>query len=499
MASLAFVNGKPTIVSNNGKDTLKTALSLEDGQIAKRNRLAQDDQQTQNFEYLKALIAKSRNKDIHNLVGNLPLAECPRVWIVGGGPSLRGFDFNQLDGEVVFAVNRSFEHVPNPSCVVSMDSRFIMWATEGNLGQKAANIWRNLKCPKICAFLKNSPGTYDHEQPVYVVERDPNGKPSMGRPSMDKLHDCNNSGLAAIQLAWAMGAKVINLLGFDMGVSALEDDEIETVGGRERQAWFHDGYPSKQSTDVYSKMSRGFKPFAEAMEADKVKVTLFGESTLKCFDKKDLAEAEELLAKKVARPTVVGYYTENTAYAEEAKAMEETAVFFGLETDIIPMCNYGSWQANTLAKSYFLKTMLDRRNAPILYLDADARVRKYPRFFDDFGKDFAYCTFDWPKVKGSKRKDKETSSAVLYLAPTEEVKTLLTVWTDACERCLQDDTGDNDQQVLEAAIESMPELKKNTAEVPMSYNQIFDSMAGLGEPVIEQMQASRRLKEAVSC
>jgi len=31
----------------------------------------------------------------------------------------------------------------------------------------------------------------------------------------------------------------------------------------------------------------------------------------------------------------------------------------------------------------------------------------------------------------------------------------------------------------------------------MSHDQIFDSMAELGDPVIEQMQASRRLKSEV--
>jgi len=36
-----------------------------------------------------------------------------RCFIVGGGTSLKGFDFSQLRGELVIAVNRAMEYVPD--------------------------------------------------------------------------------------------------------------------------------------------------------------------------------------------------------------------------------------------------------------------------------------------------------------------------------------------------------------------------------------------------
>ena len=429
-----FHNGKPTaITTNSPKNGPSNGISMAEAQEIKVKREEQETERENNLAYLRGLVAKSRNLNLEDLLGELPLASCPRVWIVGGGPSLLGFDFSLLDGEVVFAVNRSFESVPNPSCVVTMDSRFIDWADNGHLGNAAHEKWLNLKCPKVCVFLKNSPGTYDESHPVYVVERDENGHPSQGRPSMVKLHDCNSSGLAALQLAWAMGAKDIRLLGFDMGTEASPDHEkdISQRDRRPRQAWHHAGYPKVQSSDVYGKMAPMFEPFAEAMAKEDVKVTLYGTSTLECFEKKPIEDAVEALGTKPTRPIVVGYYTEGTAYKDEALEMEKTATFFGLKTDVRPICNYGSWQLNTYAKAEFLRNMLNELDEPILYLDADARVRRYPRFFDDFGKSFGYCTFEWSKVKGSKRKDNETSSAVLYLAPAVIVKQLLSTWADA--------------------------------------------------------------------
>jgi hypothetical protein len=46
------------------------------------------------------------------------------------------------------------------------------------------------------------------------------------------------------------------------------------------------------------------------------------------------------------------------------------------------------------------------------------------------------------------------------------------------------------QQTLIKVIESMPELRVNL--LPPNYCQIFDTMAGEGEPVVEHFQASRR-------
>ena len=46
-----------------------------------------------------------------------------RCFIVGGGESLKGFDFSFLHGEKVIAVNRAYEDVPDADIWYAMDIR----------------------------------------------------------------------------------------------------------------------------------------------------------------------------------------------------------------------------------------------------------------------------------------------------------------------------------------------------------------------------------------
>ena len=51
-----------------------------------------------------------------------------RCFIVGGGPSLKGFDFERLRGERVIAINKAFYDVPFADIVFAMDSPFLIWS-----------------------------------------------------------------------------------------------------------------------------------------------------------------------------------------------------------------------------------------------------------------------------------------------------------------------------------------------------------------------------------
>mgnify|MGYP002682074433 CR=1 FL=1 len=60
-----------------------------------------------------------------------------RCFIVGGGPSLKGFDFGRLRGERVIAINRAFEACPTADIMFAMDPRLYDWITSGQLGDEA--------------------------------------------------------------------------------------------------------------------------------------------------------------------------------------------------------------------------------------------------------------------------------------------------------------------------------------------------------------------------
>lgn len=172
----------------------------------------------------------------------------------------------------------------------------------------------------------------------------------------------------------------------------------------------------------------------------------------------------------------VCYYTPE--YAEEAKLLLESCDDHNVPCKIYGYDSRGSWQANTSFKPVFLQWVIDQHDCDIVYLDADARIRKYPRLFDVFTADI-----------GVHYKDgHELLSGTIYLKNNDTVRSILNEWVS--EQRSNPNTWD--QKILQRVLE-----KYNVQELPASYCQIFDSMAHNGEPVIEHLQASRRLKETV--
>ena len=149
-------------------------------------------------------------------------------YLVGGGPSLRGFDWSRLDGKNVIAVNRAFQVLPNAPYVYFSDKRF--WDWHG-------------------AQLKSYSGRIisgAHRLRVNGVE----SYQFTGVAGLDltpgKLRHGNSSGYAAINLAVHLGARKIVLLGYDM---RMVDD----------RAHWHDGYPVVARQNVFDKMHAFFE------------------------------------------------------------------------------------------------------------------------------------------------------------------------------------------------------------------------------------------------
>ena len=184
-------------------------------------------------------------------------------------------------------------------------------------------------------------------------------------------------------------------------------------------------------------------------------------------------------------PLYVGYYTRGTPYAEEARELAATCCAFGLSLELTAIDDLGGWQRNTQAKAAYL---LDRWYAHasegrgLVYLDADARVRKYPALFDHLDCDFAA---HW-------REGYEMISACMYLGTTAVVESLLLAWVDEC--ALR--PNDWDQKCLQDIVERRADLR--VVRLPPEYNAIFDAgMCPESEWVISQHQASRRYKKIV--
>ena len=181
---------------------------------------------------------------------------------------------------------------------------------------------------------------------------------------------------------------------------------------------------------------------------------------------------------------VVAYYTENTGYADEVKNLVSSLNRFKLPMDIVAVPSLGSWQANTQYKAYFIKQMLIKHfPKDILYLDADARVQQYPGLFDTV--DFDVGVIYQAQI--------ELISSTLYFANKAKVMELVDRWIKCCLL----DTKTWDQRLLQYVLEEeSQDLNLKIQHLPQTYCQIYD-FAKDEEPVIEQFQASRRLKKTI--
>jgi hypothetical protein len=182
------------------------------------------------------------------------------IYIVGGGPSLNGFNFSSLKDKVTIAVNKSFKYLSNPSAVYWSDTRVYQWYHEE---------LDKLNCLKVT------------NKPL------PSGAPGVvnllntGKHGLDKdprcIRDGGNSGYAAMNLAYHLGAKKIVLLGFDMKIE-------------KNASHFHGGYEQLTKSPDDSLYKRLMLPSFESISKDleEVKVKVYNashESAIECFPK----------------------------------------------------------------------------------------------------------------------------------------------------------------------------------------------------------------------
>lgn len=133
-----------------------------------------------------------------------------RCFIIGGGPSLRGFDFNRLRGELVLSVNRAFEFCPFAELNFAMDIDFYGALRRGQFNPawsefKGLKVWLDLVAYPFGDDILTVPALGEHGVPWSLK---------------DGIFHGSNSGYAALQVALLLGAAPIYLLGYDMRFDA---------------------------------------------------------------------------------------------------------------------------------------------------------------------------------------------------------------------------------------------------------------------------------------
>jgi len=193
------------------------------------------------------------------------------VFIVGGGPSLIGFNFKRLDDKKVIAVNHSYEYIRNTSLLCYLDLNFLYSLRR--------------KCHKIEHFpfpvLTGPQGSY-HAENCYTVRHCKDPKEN----NDNQLYGSITSVAFSISAALYGGAKKIYLLGIDLFFNDMNNKHFYSKDFEKRKLWTNGKDPSQQ--DRLDRMKKSFEKFEPYK--DKI-INLSTNSKLEIFEKKKLVEA----------------------------------------------------------------------------------------------------------------------------------------------------------------------------------------------------------------
>lgn len=179
------------------------------------------------------------------------------LYIVGSGPSLRGFDFAKLQGKTVWAVNKAWRYVPWAEVLFTADAR-----------------WMQDTGPSVRRFGGEVVTTCDIDGDFTKVTWKELGMPKGG-----------HSGAGALLLAVKRGYTDIVLIGFDCGY----DEEgyghhYDTVAlsARHRKHInpFHNMAGEMQKVDALIKRKK-----------KKISIAVAGDTSIQCFNPMPLSMA----------------------------------------------------------------------------------------------------------------------------------------------------------------------------------------------------------------
>lgn len=405
-----------------------------------------------------------------------------RCFIVGGGPSLKGFDFNRLRGERVIAVNKAYFDAPFADIMFAMDRPLLDLITSCKLGENYRQAFELFSGTKLWLDLSG----YSYPAGIYSV-------PSAGEIGWTKhlkegLYHGQNSGYGALNLAMVLGANPIYLLGYDCSL------------GPDGKKNYHDGYPSGRNPDALNRFLEAFKVGARMISPEHDIINLNPDSALRCFEFGDIDEIHDLGKREKSRPgwIVVSFYTVGTGYEQEIKNLEASLKKHGLQYHLFPCPVTGTWRGNLNHKSEIILKVFDMfPGKDIVFIDADAIVRRPPVLFDELSARHQYdLSAHFFKYDPKSGDADELLSGTLWIQNGDVGRALVKRWHEiGLAR-----PGERHQMCLKLAI---GELQKEGVAVrvnrhPFAYTYIFDYYAGRGiVPVIEHFQKSRQLRRSV--
>jgi hypothetical protein len=199
------------------------------------------------------------------------------IYLLGGGPSLAGFDLEALRGRPTIAINRTFELAPWADILYFCDARF--WRV---FGVDVMDVFTGM----YAVTLSHVVGPVD-----FVRHLRSSGKIGL-ETKPDALRHGNNSGYQAINLAYLLGAKTIVLLGYDMKVAGTRTHAHE---GYREPNMDQPTYAHCVAHSLKNRFLPHFKALVDPLAHAGVKVyNANPDSALDCFEKIPPAAALDL-------------------------------------------------------------------------------------------------------------------------------------------------------------------------------------------------------------
>jgi hypothetical protein len=429
-------------------------------------------------------------------------------FVVGGGPSLNGFDFTRLNGFDTIAINKAVEYIPNPTYFITTDYSYFIKASlpieQINLKVHKSYFVANMTHPymemqrgQIIDTRRNFVYEDLYQYDGVIQSYNTSGFSS----TINEFSNGQNSGHCGIQLALLLGYKKIYLLGFDLN--------------EEGQTHFHQSYRDIDQKSFKTKVSNygkilldsliSYKGTQEIINLSSSSILVNSPMVIKTETVNEVLEEHGSQRVNINHNDnstlnnlmVVGYYTVNTPYEEEAQNLIRSLNKLGVNQDVIGVKTLGNWQANTRFKAGFMLDMLIKwPNHRLLYVDVDAVVHRMPDLFKNYNCDIAvrWQDFRWRK--------NECLSGTIYMENNERTKRICELWRDIN---VKEGNKSNrmEQWNLDTVINQMKKEDPNFTykNLPPEYTMIFDSMRGMYPdivPVIEHFQASRRFRNDVN-
>lgn len=186
------------------------------------------------------------------------------VFVVGGGPSLTGFNFHVLDGKDTIAINQALFRLPSAKFFATMD---FTWRLHLDESWEREHKQAFLKHPahKVFAVGFTTPRLVKHsttciEDTEHHLKYDLsdfnqvtycNGYGGIGT-TWEDFRVGSESGYAGLQLAVLLGYTKIYLLGFDFRITPY-------------QTHFHQDYLSRDPVEFQRRLNDYYTPYPNAL------------------------------------------------------------------------------------------------------------------------------------------------------------------------------------------------------------------------------------------